>query len=136
MTTASEANNVQKIQDGFLASTRKIWLAGLGALSTFEDESAQLLDQLVEKGKSVEARGRKQVSKAKKEIETTTESFSGKLDRQVADVLQRMGVPSKSQVETLTLRVEKLTDQVDRLASASKVASAKPPAKKTTAKKN
>lgn len=136
MTTVNEANNVQKIQDGFLASTRKIWLAGLGALSTFEDESVQLLDQLVEKGKSVEARGRKQVSKAKKEIETSTETFTGKMDQQIADVLQRMGVPSKSQVEALTLRVEKLTDQVDRLAGATKKAPAKQAAKKTTSTKN
>ena len=136
MTTLNEAKNVQKIQDGFLASTRKIWLAGLGALSTFEAESVQLLDQLVEKGKSVEARGRKHVSNAKKEFETTTESFSGKLDQQIADVLQRMGVPSKGQVEALTLRVEKLTDQVDRLAGATKKTPAKRTVQKSTARKN
>jgi poly(hydroxyalkanoate) granule-associated protein len=149
MATVNESMSIQKIQDGLMASTRKVWLASLGALSAVEDESAQLFDQLVERGKSVESKGRKQVTKAKKELENTTDELTVKLDGRVSEVLRRMGVPSQSQVQELTLRVEQLTDKVDQLSapvkttsapqtttkSAAKKAPAPQTAKKTTAKK-
>jgi len=40
-----------------------------------------------------------------------------------------MGIPSRAQVQDLTLRVEQLSEQVDRLATPQ-------PAKKTAAKKS
>jgi len=135
MATINESMSVQKIQDGLMASTRKVWLASLGALSAVEDESAQLFDQLVERGRSVESKGRKQVTKAKKEFENTTDELTVKLDGQVSDVLRRMGVPSQSQVQELTLRVEQLTDKVDQLSAPTKKAPVRQTAKKTAAKK-
>ena len=135
MATINESMSVQKIQDGLMASTRKVWLASLGALSAVENESAQLFDQLVERGKSVESKGRKQVTKAKKELENTTDELTVKLDGQVSDVLRRMGVPSQSQVQELTLRVEQLTDKVDQLSAPTKKAPVRQTAKKTAAKK-
>ena len=135
MATINESMGIQKIQDGLMASTRKVWLASLGALSAVEDESAQLFDQLVERGRSVESKGRKQVTKAKKEFENTTDELTVKLDGQVSDVLRRMGVPSQSQVQELTLRVEQLTDKVDQLSAPTKKAPVRQTAKKTAAKK-
>lgn len=134
MATINESMSIQKIQDGVMASTRKVWLASLGALSAVENESAQLFDQLVERGKSVESKGRKQVTKAKKELESTTDELTVKLDGQVSDVLRRMGVPSQNQVQELTLRVEQLTDKVDQLSAPTKKASAPQTAKKTARK--
>ena len=135
MTTQNESMNIQKLQDGLLASTRKVWLASLGALSAVENESVQLFDQLVERGKNIEAKGRKQATKAKKELDDTTGELTEKLDRQVSEVLRRMGVPTSGQVEELTVRVEKLTDQVDQLSAPVKKAPARTTTKKTAAKK-
>jgi len=135
MATINESMSIQKIQDGLMASTRKVWLAGLGALSAVENESTQLFDQLVERGKSVESKGKKQAAKAKKGLENTTDELTVKLDGQVSDVLRRMGVPSQNQVQELTLRVEQLTDKVDQLSTPVKTASASQAAKKPAAKK-
>lgn len=134
MATLNQSANIQKLQDGLLASTRKVWLAGLGAISAVEDEGVQLFDQLVERGKSIEAKGRKQVTKVKKELDSTTGDLSDKFDRQVSEVLRRMGVPSRSQVEELTVRVEKLTAKVDRLASPARKPAARKATKKTAKK--
>lgn len=128
-------NELKKFQDGLVESSRKVWLAGLGVVSTVEEGGKNLFSELVEKGKGIEAKGRKQWSKAKSEIGTTTDQIGDRLDRSVSDVLNRMGVPSASQVEELTSRVEKLMTQVDRLAGESKGAVSKRSASRSSAAK-
>jgi poly(hydroxyalkanoate) granule-associated protein len=133
---AKQKLDVGKLQEDLFSSTRRVWLAGLGVLSTVEKETQSLFTELVERGKKVETRGKKSWNKTRKEIESTTDEIGEKLDNSVSEVLQRMGVPSRSQVEELTNRVEKLTGQVERLAAKpTKSRTRKAPAKNATAKK-
>ena len=133
MNTEQVTAEYKKLQTGLFESTRRLWLAGLGTLSVVEEESTGIFDQLIEKGRLVEEKSRKQVKKTKSEIESGTEDLaeelSDRLDRQVSVVLQKMGIPSRAQVQDLTLRVEQLSEQVERLATPQ-------PAKKTAAKKS
>ena len=122
--------DIKTLQDDLFSSTRRMWLAGLGVLSTVEEETQNLFGELVERGKKVETRTKTSWNKTRKEIESTTDEIGGKLDQSVSEVLQRMGVPSRSQVEELTDRVEKLTGQVERLTTTRKA-----PVKKATVKK-
>ncbi|NHZ73296.1 MAG: hypothetical protein GWP16_02355 [Nitrospirae bacterium] len=127
MNTEQVTTGYKKLQDGLVDSTRKVWLASLGTLSVVEEESSEIFDQLIKKGRGVEEKGRKRLTKTKAELESGTDELADKLDRQVSSVLQKMGVPSSAQVQDLTLRVEQLTEQVDRLTVAQ-------PAKKTAAR--
>lgn len=127
MNTEQVTTGYKKLQDGLVDSTRKVWLASLGTLSVVEEESSEIFDQLIKKGRGVEEKGRKRLTKTKAELESGTDELADKLDRQVSSVLQKMGVPSSAQVQDLTLRVEQLTEQVDRLTLAQ-------PAKKTAAR--
>ena len=129
---AEQNSEVKKLQEELFSSTRRVWLAGLGVLSTVEEESQNLFGELVERGKKVESRGKENWDKTRKEIESTTDEIGDKLDHSVSEVLQRMGVPSRSQVEELTDRVEQLTTQVERLTDAQ-ATTAKTPAKKAPA---
>lgn len=130
MNTEQVTTEYKKLQTELFESTRRLWLAGLGTLSVVEEESTGIFDQLIEKGRLVEEKSRKQMKKTKAEIESGSEELAGelsdKLDRQVSGVLQKMGIPSRAQVQDLTLRVEQLSEQVDRLAAPR-------PAKKTAA---
>ena len=130
MNTEQVTTEYKKLQTELFESTRRLWLAGLGTLSVVEEESTGIFDQLIEKGRLVEEKSRKQMKKTKAEIESGSEELAGelsdKLDRQVSGVLQKMGIPSRAQVQDLTLRVEQLSEQVDRLAAPQ-------PAKKTAA---
>lgn len=121
MNTEQVTTGYKKLQDELFESTRRIWLAGLGTLSVVEEESTEIFDQLIKKGRLVEEKGRQRMSKTKAEIESGTEELSEKLDRQVSGVLQKLGVPSRAQVQDLTQRVEQLSEQVDRLAPAQPV---------------
>ena len=121
--------DVKALQEDLFSSTRRVWLAGLGVLSTVEEETQSLFGELVERGKKVEASTKKSWNKTRKDIESTTDEIGGKLDERVSEVQQRMGVPSRSQVEELSDRVEKLTGQVERLTTTQKAPAKKAPAK-------
>ena len=111
MNTEQVTNSYRKLQDGLFESTRKLWLAGLGTLSVVEEEGTELFDELVKKGRKIEEKSRKRLGQTKAELESGTDELAEKLDRQVSGVLQKMGVPSRAQVQDLTVRVEQLTEQ-------------------------
>ena len=141
----------KELQQDVMDSAHKIWLAGLGAVATAEQEGGKFFTNLVEKGGKVEKnsreKSREQVEKAKGTMagmktvaESYWETFGRTVDDQMTAVIHRLGVPSKEEIETLTKKVEALTVAVDNLrtkqASASKPAAAKKPApKKAAAKK-
>ena len=111
-------------------SAQKIWLAGLGALATAEEEGGKLFKNLVKKGEEYEVRGKAELGKefgklkdivvevrgkAGKAFEEVSGKVGEKLDDQVAAALARIGVPSKDEIATLTARVEELTTLVEKL---------------------
>ena len=72
---------------------------------------------------------------ARKQVEKRFDSVWGAVDDRVTDVLHRMGVPTRDEIQRLTRRVEELNAKIDKArgksASAAKAA-AKAPAKKAT----
>ena len=119
-------------------SAHQIWLAGLGALSVAEEEGTKLFKRLVKEGKSFEKRGKKRfedvqgkvgdkVDEARDAAESTWERIGSSFDDRVASTLNKMGVPSRHEIQRLTKRVEELTAKVDALRP-------KPRARKTSAK--
>jgi len=111
-----------KIQDELKESAHKIWLAGLGALSAAEEEGTKLFNRLVDRGKDFEAKGKVEVEKVKakaeevkSKAEATFEEWTGKLDERLAAILQKMGVPTRDEIHTLTQKVEELTAKLEQL---------------------
>jgi poly(hydroxyalkanoate) granule-associated protein len=113
-------------QDDVLESAQKIWLAGLGALTMAEEEGTKFFKNLVKKGEDFELPGKKQLEKVQDTVEeqfegvrdkaeTTIGKFGRSFDAKVADTLQRLGVPSRMEIQKLTKRVELLTKKVDDL---------------------
>lgn len=133
------------IQKEVMESAQKIWLAGIGALATAEEEGSKLFNSLVEKGENYEARGKQRIDEVKARVEEVVgkaegsfEKLGDAFDDKVADAIKRLGVPSRNEITKLTKSVEELTVKVDQLkASQAKTASPKKTqAKKTTAKAN
>lgn len=129
----------KKVQKEMMDSASKIWLAGLGALSVAEEEGSKLFNTLVKKGEGFEKRGKKQLSKVQNVVEDKVDtvvdkadSAFGKIgrgfDAKVADTLNKLGVPSRMEIQKLTKRVEQLTQKVDSLNK-------KPAVKKATTKR-
>lgn len=126
----AKRNESRNLQQDLRDSAHKVWLAGLGALSTVEAEGTKLFQQLVDKGRTLESEGKEQVKKARERVESEVEKATGKvkdrvggavgdfgdtLEQTLTDVLHRFGVPTRDEIRDLTKRVEELNNKVDRL---------------------
>ena len=103
-------------------SANKIWLAGLGALATAEEEGGKLFRNLVEKGKGFESKTREQVDKAGDRVQearekagSVIERLGDEVDERIAAAVHRLGVPTREEISSLTQRIEELTAKVERL---------------------
>jgi poly(hydroxyalkanoate) granule-associated protein len=103
-------------------SAHKIWLAGLGAVATAEEEGSKLFNSLVKKGEKYETKGRQEFDKVLRRVDdakgkagSTWGKVEDSIDKKVGDALKRMGVPTRSEINKLTKRVEELTLKVDQL---------------------
>jgi poly(hydroxyalkanoate) granule-associated protein len=106
-----------------------VWLAGLGALATVEEEGSKLFGRLVDRGAEFEEERRKELKEAGEkareqgdealaQIEEASEETQSLLMDTVNTALERFGVPTRSEVDRLSERVESLTKQVDELSDA------------------
>ena len=116
---------------------RKIWLAGLGAYAKVGQEGSDYFQELIKAGQTVEKKGKKvvaekleaanaEIDEAKSEVST----FKGKVevqldkvekafDSRVASTLNRIGIPSKHDVEALSAKLDELTALLERVARKS-----------------
>ena len=116
---------------------RKIWLAGLGAYAKVGQEGGEYFQELIKAGQTVERKGKKVVTEkleaANAEIDEARDevsSFKGRVevqldkvekafDTRVASALNRIGIPSKHDVETLSAKLDELTALLERVARKS-----------------
>jgi poly(hydroxyalkanoate) granule-associated protein len=128
--------DTKEIREELGQTVHKIWLAGLGALSSAGEEGAKLFNTLVEKGESYEKQGRERFDDVKSKVEeaagaardragSTWGKIETKVDESVSAALARLGVPSRDEIATLTKRVEELTAVVEKLKPAAKPAAKK-----------
>lgn len=112
----------KKKQSEVRESAQKIWFAGLGALSLAEEEGTKLFSRLVKEGEGFEKRGKEQFEKVQEKVEDVRDAAESKWDKlgstfdeRVASTLNKLGVPSRHEIQRLTKRVEELTTKVDQL---------------------
>ncbi len=116
---------------------RKIWLAGLGAYAKVGHEGSEYFQELIKTGQTVEKKGKKvvteQLEAANSQIDNVKSdvtSFKGKVevqldkvekafDTRVASALNRFGIASKHDVETLSVKLDGLTALLERVTRKS-----------------
>ena len=130
----------KKIQSGTSALNdvksyaRKIWLAGLGAYAKVGSEGNEYFKELVKTGQHVESKGKKvaieqldaansQIDQVKSEVfgvkgrvEVQLDKVERAFDSRVGSALNRIGIPSKHDVETLSAKLDELTALLERVA--------------------
>ncbi len=120
----SKQTNEWALPEDLRDSAHKIWLAGLGALATAEEEGGKLFKKLVEKGEGMESRGKDAVENAKSKVSNAWEEVESKIDEKVTAALHRLGVPSRDEISKLTKKVEDLSKKIEVLATAKSSAKA------------
>jgi poly(hydroxyalkanoate) granule-associated protein len=90
-------------------TAKKIWLAGVGALTMAEEEGSKLFKVLVDKGKKNESMAEFPVKTAKtaqKKVEGMWDKIGQGLEERVQSALHRIGVPTRDEIAGLSRRVE------------------------------
>ncbi|MBA1427908.1 phasin family protein [Pseudomonas fluorescens] len=113
---------------------RKIWLAGLGAYAKVGSEGGEYFKELVKSGQHIESKSKKvaieqldaansqidqvrsNVSSIGHRVEVQLDKVEKAFDSRVASALNRIGIASKHDVETLSAKLEELTALLERVA--------------------
>ena len=110
------------VEDGpnpVLEMTRKILLASIGAVALTQEEVEKFVNKLIERGEIAEKDGRKLIKdimdKRRKKTEEVRTETEEQVDSRLNDVLGRMNIPSKSDINVLNERIGILTEKVDEL---------------------
>lgn len=129
---AVKKNNKQEALSVIKDSAQDIWLAGLGAFSTANEEGGKLFKQLIKKGSSVQKENKVRITELSERVDSLKEdakgamkNLSAPIEAGITSAMQRLGVPTRAEIVNLTKRVEELTKAV---AKAKTTAEAKPKA--------
>ncbi len=135
---------IEKVEDkaGILTDVkgyaRKVWLAGLGAYAKAGSEGVEYFKELVKTGEGIEKQGKKlvdeqveaansqidaqvksvksSVSEVKGKVEVQFDKIEKAFDTRVASALNRLGIPSRQDVEALSAKLDELSDLLERVA--------------------
>ena len=132
---AQQVQDTKETTKGVLAEvkqyTRKAWLAGLGAYAKAGQEGYDYFKELVKTGETVEKDGKKLVNKkmnavnervddlksdAVQAVEGRLEQIENAFDQRVARALNRVGMPSRHDLDALSVRLEQLSALVEQAA--------------------
>lgn len=98
---------------------RRILMAGIGMVVLAQEEIEDFVTRLVERGEIAESDGRNLVSdvleKRKESIDNNRRKVSDNIDRRIESTLNRLNVPTKSEISMLSKQIEDLSQKVDDL---------------------
>lgn len=110
--------------NAFLTMVRRIVLAGIGAVAVAQEEAEEFVHKLVERGEIAEKDGRKLLNdiserrkKAQDGVQDRAQTTIDGLDSRMEGLLDRLNVPTKSDIEALSEKVALLAEKVDALGA-------------------
>ncbi|BBM87634.1 phasin family protein [Candidatus Uabimicrobium amorphum] len=109
-------------QENLKQQLKKLGLATLGAFSLYQEQAGEKIKQFVLKGTEVEknlntwANGlwKKGYSETKQTINDVEKTL------EISNLLSKMNIPTKSDVEALAQKVEALNSKIDEIITATK----------------
>jgi poly(hydroxyalkanoate) granule-associated protein len=99
-------------------AVRKVLLAGIGAVALAQDEIEDFVHKLVERGEIAEKDGKKLVRDLLERRKKERSRAGKELDQRVGELLQRMNVPTRADLETLSAKIADLNAKVDKLTKS------------------
>lgn len=98
-----------------LAMARRVLMASIGAVALTQDEMEKFVTKLVERGEIAEKDGKKLVQEMVDRRRTQTAKVEEQMDHRIGDILARMNVPSKADIEALEAKIVALSRKIDEL---------------------
>ncbi|HSJ55965.1 MAG TPA: phasin family protein, partial [Anaerolineae bacterium] len=89
----------------FMAMTRRMLLASIGAVALAQDEMESFVNRLVERGELAEQEGKELLRDVMEKRRRQTRRAEVEVESRVEDTLQRMNVPTRSDIEALSAKI-------------------------------
>ena len=121
-------------------SAQQIWLAGMGAFSKAQAEGGKVFEALIKEGTNLQKKtqgiAEDRISAVTGKMTAMADGMSNKagaqwdkletiFEERVAKALNKMGVPSRKDIDALIARIDGLSAQVGRKAAAKPAAARK-----------
>lgn len=101
--------------NSFLAGLRQVLMAGVGAVALAQDEVEEFVKKLVERGEIAEKDGRKLIDDIMEKRKNRAQKAEDALETRIEGLLERMNVPTKSDIDNLSKKITLLAEKVDEL---------------------
>ncbi len=101
--------------NSLLAGVRRVLMAGVGAVALAQEEVEEFVKKLVDRGEIAEKDGRKLVDDILEKRKSRAQKAEDALETRIEGLLDRMNVPSKSDIDELSKKITLLAQKVDEL---------------------
>ncbi len=102
-----------------LESVRRVLMAGVGAVTLAQEEVEEFVNKLIDRGELADKDGRELVNNF---VERRRETMSEKakwaeeeFDQRIEGLLNRLNIPSKSDIDGLTKKIDALNRKINKL---------------------
>ena len=103
----------------FLSGLRRVLLAAVGAVVLTQEQIEDFVGKLVERGEIADGDARNLLSdifdRRKKVVQGNAKKAEENVDSRIENMLTRMNIPTKSEIDALSDKIEELTRKVDQL---------------------
>jgi polyhydroxyalkanoate synthesis regulator phasin len=115
VTPVKEAIVNENGHNSLLEASRKVLLAAIGAVALAQDEIEDFVNKLVERGEIAEKDGKKLIREVMDKRKKDAKDVEDETSKRVHDILDRMNVPSKKDIDILGDKIAILTQKVEEL---------------------
>lgn len=113
--TIEETTEFEEEQNRFYNAARKIMLASIGAVALAQEEIEEFIGKLVDRGEIAEQDGKKLVSEVMERRKKYQKKTQTEMNKQVEQIMGRMDVPTKADIDALTKKIDALSKKIDAL---------------------
>lgn len=118
MAAEKEPEAVVVEEPSILDSLRRILLASVGVVALSIEEMGELIDKLVERGEIAEQEGKKLINEIKEKRQKKTDEAEDVATSRMREMMDKMDIPTKSDIDELSKKVTALSKKVDDLKKA------------------
>jgi len=111
-------NKPSEEHGGIADSLRRVLLASIGVAVVTRDELKEFIDKMVERGEIAEQEGKKLYTELMEKRKKKTAEAQDAAGNQMRDMLDRMDVPTKADIDVLSEKITALSKKVDELKKA------------------
>ncbi len=113
--TAKQAPQPEEEHKPLFDAARKVLLASIGAMALAQEEIEDFINKLVERGEIAEKDGKTLFHELTEKRKKSTERAEDEVASRVEDILDRMNIASKSDLDALSKKIASLTKMIDDL---------------------